>query len=126
MSLLKELHRRNVFRVAALYLFVSWLILKTTHILIDLAEVEMWVRHMFEVVLAIGLPVVLWVAWYYEITPGGFEKTHEVDPEHSITTLTGRRIDSAILIVIIIGVAILLLDRMDKDESKPVPVETTD
>ncbi len=113
MSLLKEMHRRNVFRVAALYLVLSWLILKTTHVLIDLAGLAPWVRYAFEVVLAIGLPFVLWFSWIYEVTPQGLRRETEVDAEKSITSLTGRKIDCAILITIILGLAIYLLQRAD-------------
>ena len=113
MSLLKEMHRRNVFRVAALYLVLSWLILKTTHVLIDLAGLAPWVRYAFEVILAIGLPAVLWFSWVYEVTPQGLRRESEVDAEKSITSLTGRKIDCAILITIILGLAVYLLQRAD-------------
>lgn len=113
MSLFKELHRRNVFRVAALYLVAAWLILKTTHVLIDLAGLAPWVRYACEIVLVVALPFVLWCSWCYEITPNGLKRTREVEAEKSISTLTGRKIDSAILITIIIGVAIFFLDRAD-------------
>ena len=63
MSLLKEMHRRNVFRVAALYLVLSWLILKTTHVLIDLAGLAPGSDTRFEIILLIGLPAVLWFSW---------------------------------------------------------------
>jgi hypothetical protein len=113
MSLLKEMHRRNVFRVAALYLVLSWLILKSTHVLIDLAGLAPWVRYACEVILAIGLPAVLWFSWVYEVTPQGLRRESEVDAEKSITSLTGRKIDCAILITIILGLAIYLLRRAD-------------
>ena len=113
MSLFKELHRRNVFRIAALYLVVAWLILKTTHVLIDLAGLAPWVRYASEIVLVVALPFVLWCSWCYEITPNGLKRTREVEAEKSISTLTGRKIDSAILITIIIGVAIFFLNRAD-------------
>jgi hypothetical protein len=111
MSFLKELHRRNVFRVAALYLVVAWLILKATHVLIDLAGLAPWVRYAFEIGLAVMLPFVLWWTWCYEITPAGLKRTGQVDTEKSISSLTGRKIDSAILITIIIGIAVFILDR---------------
>jgi hypothetical protein len=111
MSLFKELHRRNVFRVTALYVVVAWLILKSTHVLIDLAGLAPWVRYAFEIILAIALPFVLWFSWTYEVTPQGLRRTRDVGGEKSITTLTGRKIDCAILITIIVGIAIFLLDR---------------
>lgn len=110
MSLFKELHRRNVFRVAALYLVLAWLVLKTTHVLIDHDTIQPWVRYLFEVILAVGLPLVVWFAWVWEITPNGLKKERDVEPDASITSLTGRKIDSAIFIVIILGVAVMLLN----------------
>ena len=122
MSLFKELHRRNVFRIAALYLVLSWFILKTTHILIDLAGLSVWFRYGFEIVLAIGLPFVLWFAWVYEITPDGLKRESEVEPEKSITSLTARKIDSAILIVLIIAISVVVIDRFGPgDEHPPGP-----
>ena len=113
MSIFKELHRRNVFRVAALYLVVSWLILKSTHVLIELSDLAPWVRNAFEIGLAVLLPMVLWFSWAFEITPQGLKREQHVESDKSITTLTGRKIDCAILITIIIGVAVFLLDRVN-------------
>jgi len=112
MSLIKEMHRRNVFRAAALYLVVAWMILKSAHILIDLAGMAEWVRYVLEVLLAAGLPFVLWFSWVYEITPHGLRRESEVDPTQTVTSLTARKIDSAILIVLIIGLAVVVISRM--------------
>lgn len=112
MSLFKEMHRRNVFRVGALYLVLAWMILKSTHILIDLAGMAEWVRYALEVALAVGLPLVLWFSWVYEVTPHGLRKESEVEPGKSITSLTARKIDSAILIVLIISVAVVIINQL--------------
>jgi len=110
MSLVKEMHRRNVFRIAALYLVLAWLILKSTHVLIDLKGVAEWVRYACEVGLAVGFPLVLWFAWVFEVTPHGLKRESQVEPGTSITSLTARKIDSAIAIVIIITIAVLLIN----------------
>ena len=112
MSLVREMHRRNVFRVAALYLVIAWLLLKSSHVLIDLAGMAVWVRQMLEVVLAVGLPFAIWFSWVYEVTPQGLRKESDVEPGNSITSLTARKIDSAILIVLIIGAAVLILNQI--------------
>ena len=112
MSLVKEMHRRNVFRVVALYLVMAWLLLKSTHILIDLAGLAVWVRYFLEYALIIGLPFVTWVSWAFEITPQGLKREREVEAGKSITSLTARKIDSAILIVLIIGAAVLVLNQL--------------
>jgi len=112
MSLVREMHRRNVFRVAALYLVIAWLLLKSSHVLIDLAGMAVCVRQMLEVVLAVGLPFAIWFSWAYEVTPQGLKKESDVKPGTSITSLTARKIDSAILIVLIIGAAVLILNQI--------------
>ena len=112
MSFFKELQRRNVFRVAALYLAIAWIVIKSTHILIDLAGLAEWVRYAFEIIFSVGLPFILWFAWAFEITPQGLKRESDVERSNSITSLTARKIDSAILIVIIIGVAVLLLNQL--------------
>ena len=112
MSFFKELQRRNVFRVAALYLAIAWIVIKSTHILIDLAGLAEWVRYAFEIIFSVGLPFILWFAWAFEVTPQGLKRESDVERSNSITSLTARKIDSAILIVIIIGVAVLLLNQL--------------
>lgn len=103
--------------MTALYLVLAWLILKSTHVLIDLADISVVYRYVAEVVLAIGLPLTIWFSWVYEITPNGLKRESDVHPDHSITSLTARKIDSAILIVIIVGIAVLYLNSIDNGES---------
>jgi TolB-like protein/Tfp pilus assembly protein PilF len=54
---------------------------------------------------------VLLFAWVYEITPEGLKPTVEVDPHRSIRKLTGQRLDRAIMVLLVLGVAYLLADK---------------
>ncbi len=58
-----------------------------------------------------GFPVVLLFAWVYEITPGGLKPTVEVEPHQSIRKLTAQRLDRAIMVVLVLGIAYLLVDK---------------
>ena len=67
----------------------------------------------FVLLLGIGFIGSLWFSWIYDVTPQGLRRETEVDAEKSITSLTGRKIDCAILITIILGLAVFLLQRVD-------------
>jgi TolB-like protein/tetratricopeptide (TPR) repeat protein len=111
MKLVTELRRRNVFRMAVLYGVATWLILQVVGVLIDLARLPDWVGATTLWVLAIGFPIFLVLAWFYEITPEGIVLEKDIDPTVSITHVTGRRLD---FIVISVLSAALILFAYDK------------
>jgi hypothetical protein len=69
--LFQELKRRNVVRVALLYLVVCWLILEPVHVIFHMLEVPLWANRIVIVIMALGFPAVTIFAWAFEITPGG-------------------------------------------------------
>jgi len=75
-------------------------------------EVPAWANRLVVILLAIGFPVVLLFAWVYEITPEGLKPTVEVDPHRSIRKRTGQRLDRAIMVLLVLGVAYLLVDKL--------------
>jgi TolB-like protein/tetratricopeptide (TPR) repeat protein len=75
-------------------------------------EVPAWANRLVVILLAIGFPVVLLFAWVYEITPEGLKPTVAVDPHRSIRKLTGQRLDRAIMVLLVLGVAYLLVDKL--------------
>jgi hypothetical protein len=68
MSFVQELNRRNVFRVAALYLVATWLILQVADVGVSLLGLPAPVRRFIFLILTIGFPLVLIISWVYEIT----------------------------------------------------------
>jgi TolB-like protein/Flp pilus assembly protein TadD len=71
MSFFEELKRRNVYRVGALYVIAAWLMLQVTDVLISLLELPDWSGKLVFLLLAIGFPVALILAWAFELTPEG-------------------------------------------------------
>ena len=126
-SFFTELRRRNVFRVAVLYGIVAWLILQVSDVAIPALRLPEWTLSMVLYLLAIGFPVALIVAWAFELTPEGLKRTREVDPDVSITPVTGQKINHLIIAVLAVAVAYLLLDKFllsgADDAGQPVPVE---
>jgi len=102
-----QLKQRNVFRVAALYLVVCWLILEPVHVIFHMLEVPAWANRLVVMIMALGFPAAVIFAWAYEITPEGLKPTVEVPHGQSIRKLTGRRLDRAIIAVLAVALAYL-------------------
>ncbi len=81
----KELQRRHVVKAGIAYTIVAWLIVQVLSILVPAFELgQDWMRTTI-IILVVGFPIWLIVAWVYDFTPEGFKKTEEVifDPEVS-------------------------------------------
>ena len=100
MSFIKELKRRNVPRMAVLYVVAAWLIMQVAGVLIDLTALSAWSGRWVLAVLAIGFPIALLFSWFYEITPEGLALETEITPGQPITQVTGRRMDFVIISVL--------------------------
>ena len=126
-QLLTELRRRNVFRVAGAYLGASWFLV---HMGTVLGENFAVLHHLMPVVIAAlgaGLPLVLILAWLFELTPEGFKLTHSGERRNPIHELTARKLEIIIVALLALAVIAMLTDRWllhrPADESA-VPVFT--
>jgi adenylate cyclase len=108
---IEEIKRRNVGRIAILYLVVCWLILEPVHVIFHMLEVPVWANRLVIVLMALGFPVVMIFAWVYEITPEGLKPTVEVPHGQSIRRQTGRRLDRAIIAVLGVALAYFIADK---------------
>ena len=111
MSFIKELKRRNVFRVAMTYAVASWLLIEISATIFPMLRLPEWAATLVTVLLIIGFPVALIFAWAFEITPEGVKKEKDVDRSESIREVTGRKLD---FIIIGVLVAALVLFSVDK------------
>ena len=111
MTLLTELKRRNVFRVAAAYVVLSWLILQMGDLLFDLMGLPEWANRIVLVILLLGFPVAVIFSWIYELTPEGVKKESAVDRTRSITPETGRKLNHITIGMIVLGIAVIGIDR---------------
>jgi len=91
-----ELRRRNVLRMAALYLVSAWLILQVTEVVSGLVELPDWLGPLVLAMLAIGLPIALVLAWFFEITTSGITRD-QGSAAGTGTTLAGRRLNFVIM-----------------------------
>src|ERR1044071_9113090 len=103
-----ELRRRNVYRVAAAYAVVSWLIIQIAASTFPVLEIPAWCVRLVIVLLVLGFPVALIMAWAYELTPEGLKRTEDVPLAKSIRRTTGQRLNGLIIGVLACAVAFLV------------------
>ena len=72
---LAELRRRKVTRVAIAYLLVAWVGVQIAGETFEPLGLPMWSRTLVIVVVAIGFPIALALAWAFDVTPRGIERT---------------------------------------------------
>jgi TolB-like protein/Tfp pilus assembly protein PilF len=100
MKFWSEFRRRNVLRMAALYLVTAWLILQVTEVLAGLVDIPGWVGPVVLAMLVIGLPIVLVISWFFEISDSGFTRDHGDVEATPAGRLTGRRLDFIIISIL--------------------------
>jgi TolB-like protein len=111
MQLLDELRRRNVLRMAGLYLVGAWLITQVASTLLPLFDAPTWVTRSIVILLAIGFVPALVFSWIYELTPDGLKRDADVPPDQAIGRETGRRIDRAIIAVLLAALGYFAVDK---------------
>ena len=116
---IEELKRRNVFRVGIAYAVVSWLIIQVVGVALDSFGSPPWVMKTILVVLAAGLPFALIFAWAFELTPEGLKKEKDVDRTQSITHVTGRKLDFAIIGILVVALGYFAYDKFVLKGSEP-------
>ncbi len=72
-NLFQELKRRKVFRVAAVYAIVGWLIIQVAGELLPTFNAPQLVNQTIALVLILGFPLALVMAWAFEMTPDGIK-----------------------------------------------------
>ena len=97
MTIVRELKRRNVFRVAIAYAIIAWLLLQVSDTLVPALHLPEWFHSGIALLLILGFPIALIFAWAFELTPEGLKRERDVDRSQSITHSTGRRLDFVII-----------------------------
>ena len=125
MSLLAELKRRNVFRMAGLYLVGAWLVVQIAETLLPIFHTPDWVLQALVVLLAIGFLPALVFSWVFELTPDGLKRDSDVDPTRSVAPQTAQRMDRLILVGLVAAIAVVAADRYWPRENAAGPPTAT-
>jgi TolB-like protein len=111
-SFFAELKRRNVYKVAVAYAIVAWLLIQIATQVFPFFEVPNWGVRLVVLLIAIGFPIALILAWAFELTPEGIKRSDAVPPNESIAHHTGRKLTVLTVIVAVIAAAFLVLPLM--------------
>ena len=118
MSLFAELKRRNVFRVGIAYVVGGWLLLQLTDVLLQLLDLPEVIGRVVVLLVAIGLPIALFFAWAFELTPEGIKKEKDVDRSQSITKVTSQKLNNAIIGLLVVALGYFALDKFLLDPKR--------
>src|SRR5215813_13112258 len=78
-ELFGELKRRNVYKVAAAYAVVGWLLVQVATQVLPFLEIPNWTIRLVILLTALGFPVAVIIAWAFELTPEGIKRTEAAD-----------------------------------------------
>jgi TolB-like protein/tetratricopeptide (TPR) repeat protein len=114
MSFIKELMRRNVFRVMLTYAVAGWLLVEGMDVLTETFEAPPWVMKVFIGAALLGILPVMIFSWVYEITPEGIKKEATDYPEHAPGS--GRKLDIAVLVMLSVAIGIFVVEKFSRDD----------
>ncbi len=106
-----ELKRRNVVRMAGLYLVGAWLLVQVAGTVLPMFGAPDWLPRSIVILLAIGFLPALIFSWVFEMTPQGLKRDEDVAPEQSIAPQTARRMDRMIIGVLVLALAYFAFDK---------------
>jgi hypothetical protein len=95
-----ELKRRNVYKVAAAYAVIGWLLVQVATQVFPFFDIPNWAVRLVVLAIVIGFPIALVIAWAFELTPQGLKRTEDVD-----LAVQGRRKSHAWIYIVIVGAA---------------------
>ncbi|NGX17146.1 tetratricopeptide repeat protein [Wenzhouxiangella sp. XN24] len=119
MSFFAELKRRNVIRVGLAYVVAAWVVIQVMEIAADAFEAPAWVLKLVVTMFVIGLLPALVFSWVYELTPEGLKRESEVRPEESAVAHTAKKLNLAVIVLLLAAMGMFLADRFMSSRSEP-------
>ncbi len=115
MNLFSELRRRNVFRVASGYAVFGWLFIEVADTIFPYLNLPSWTVTLVIVVVLAGLPLVLMLAWIFDLTPQGLVRTDDSTDVIRDDVIRGRELDLIVIVVLLLLIGYLLWDKFNAD-----------
>ena len=106
-----ELRRRNVLRVGIAFLAAVWVLIQVADTLLPVVNAPAWILQALVLASAIGFPFALVLAWFYEWTSEGIKAAGNVESLEAVK-FTGRKIDFAIIGLLVVAIGFLLVGRI--------------
>ena len=100
------------------YAIVGWVVIEIASVAGPALRLPEWTTSFVVFLIILGLPVALIFAWAFELTPEGLKLEKDVDRSQSITSSTGRKLDIAIIALLIMGVTYFAVDKFVFDPGR--------
>ena len=110
MSFLGEIKRRKVFQVAALYAVMAWLIIQVIDVINDPLKLPEWLDTVVIVLLAVGFPIALILAWAFDLTPEGIKPEADARTVEAKSLLPGQSLTLILQALVLLAVGFLVFD----------------
>ncbi len=111
MSFLGEIKRRKVFQVAAVYAVVAWLLIQVVDIVSGPLNLPDWINAVVIVLLAVGFPIAVILAWAFDLTPQGVRADSEIQASSGPAQPGGQRLNYLLQLLVLLAVGFLVLDQ---------------
>lgn len=115
----EELRHRNVFRVAIAYAVVGWLLAQIADLVVDAFNLPEQFLQMLIVLLLLGFPLAVILAWAFELTPDGLKRAREVPTDAPKDPRSGKFLNRLTIVTLIIAVAWLGWDKLQRSDGGP-------
>mgnify|MGYP000641596205 CR=1 FL=1 len=122
MTLFAELKRRNVLRVAAAYVAVSWLLIQVVETLFPVFGLSDAAIRTVVILLAIGFIPAVISAWAFELTPEGLVRDAEVDRAAPSIKASTKRLDRIVMVALALAVGFFAFDKFMLDPARDLAI----
>ncbi len=119
-----ELKRRNVYKVAVAYAVAGWALAQGIAQVFPVFDIPNWAVRLIVLVIVIGFPVALVIAWAFELTPEGLKRTEDVDPAASAHQPKKRTWIFVVIIGGAISLGLFLLGRYSATTTAALPAKS--
>ena len=120
----RELKRRNVYKVAAAYAVIAWLVVEAVSLLLFGHEERTSAVTALVVILAVGFALALYISWAFEATPKGMKRTENVSPDEVLPSWSPRKFAALIITIALLAAGLLAYDLL-RSRSNPAPSPPT-
>lgn len=115
MSILDELKRRSVLRVATAYVVMSWVVAQVLDLVLENIGAPTWVMQTALIALFLGFFIALIISWVYELTPEGIKRDEDIPHDGSAARQTVKRLDIVTILLLVVAIGIVFFDRLAEE-----------
>jgi TolB-like protein len=128
-SFFEALKRRNVFKVATAYLVLAWIVVQITALAVPALHLPLWINSLVFFLALLGLPIALFFAWAFEMTPQGIKRQSEDVSEALAKSPTSVKLNVVLVSILIIVAAYFIYEsrfsESDAEATKAVVSESS-